>query len=87
MTDDYPTFKPLESLYNTSIQNQSEYLITLTHLNRTGKQENFLLKILAISFNEAINKVDKIIDEMDLKNFIFLSINKEDEGKNDNGRK
>lgn len=86
MTDDYPFYKPIESLCNTSIQNQSEYLITLTYVNKNEINENFVFKVLAINFNEAINKVEKIIDETDLKNFKFLSINK-DERTTDNVRK
>ncbi len=78
-----PTFTPVESLYNTSMQNQSEYLINLSHVNKNGAHEKFTLKILAISFHEAINKIDEIMNEMGLKNFNSLEINKIEVGINE----
>lgn len=78
-----PTFTPVESLYNTNMQNQSEYLINLVHVNKNGAHEKFTLKILAINFHEAINKIDEIMNEMGLKNFNSLEINKIEVGINE----
>ena len=63
-------------MMNTPNFMPSEYLITLGHISKDGMNECFTFKIVSLYFIDTLEKIERMIKEMELTNFNSLTINK-----------
>ena len=63
-------------MMNTPNFMPAEYLITLGHTSKEGINDIFNFRIVALHFIDILEKIERIIKEMELTNFHSLTINK-----------
>lgn len=63
-------------MMNTPTFMPSEYLITLGHISKDGMNEVFNFRVVALHFIDTLEKIERMIKEMELTNFNTLTINK-----------